>query len=207
MIECDKLSFHFNLDDDFSIIDVFARFAADDVIEDPDAIITATGGDYDSDSDPLDIDTDDIFGMYSVKSEDQVQKPPLVVIPSMEEMRKKLDESMKRSARTRYIVFKTIVPTFKKSVNFPASNRAIRNRARSAPLKRKMPVKATNRQVVKRRLSSMIVQRRLSSLVEDKGFKKGLFYGNSGIIKTHSAKMAPTTGQSIADFLRCSKRW
>jgi hypothetical protein len=66
-------------------------------------------------------------------------EPEMYDCPSMEEMMKKLDDSMKRSAQTRKVVFNTIVPGLKKSLEYQ------RKQKRSSPTPQKRSARKAKR--------------------------------------------------------------
>lgn len=210
MINCDSLSNFFNLDEGISIFENFDDLAADTFLDDAElsqelnhdidaaieATLTATGEDDEFDTDPLHIETDLIEeAAHDFYRASQSAKWPVIPVPTLEEMMAKLDASMKRTARTRDIVFNTIVPTFKKSLNDNQQS-LLRSKAVSAK-KGKASIKTTKRQMIKRRLSNIIVKRRLSSLAENKGATEAFFQSTNRNVKI----------QSISDFLRCTKKW
>lgn len=224
-----------------------------------DAIIKATGEDEsDSDFDPLDINSDlldkaadNIFDFYNSSSSGGGNRLPQETavtgtnasqvavtaqkIPTLDEMMKKLDESMRRSAKSRSLVFNQVAPFFKKNQQ-PAQTmpklssvhgiKMQHNKRSNKHVQMKnLPKKKNRRAVIKRRLSNVIVQRRLSNFMESNEFKNTTANNvhQSNFVKTTtntttSATTTTTTGgglpqnstqgrNSIADFLKSTKKW
>eukprot|EP00980_Cylindrotheca_fusiformis_P007188 scaffold1514_cov118-Cylindrotheca_fusiformis.AAC.8 len=189
-----------NDNDNMSLFDEFTDLKSDEFVEEPtssegivesiDDALDAHVSEHDFDSDPLDIDTDLVEEATIITKIDMEQNgnQSPIQVSSLEEMMEKLNESMRRTDRTRDILFNTIGPTFLKS------------RVHS---RKPTTVKSSSGKTFRRRVNKMIIKRRLSSFLRKEVSNEAFFDQRLD----GEEQLASEGGRSVSEFLRRTKRW